>query len=88
MIPTLARPLLEQELQDWSPAAHPSLLVELYVDWMSGIAAFEEEIDAQEVPTSEEDDSAATGAGGGEGGGVAATSTAYQCLGLVIEQVP
>jgi hypothetical protein len=82
MIPIMARPLLEEALSTWDPKRSPSLLAELYVEWMSGIAAFEEEVNAQHTEEGEGD-----GERDGEEGGGVATSTAYQCLGLILEQV-
>lgn len=74
MIPSIARPLMESSLCTWDPSKHPSLLLELYVDWLSSISAFEEEIDDRDEHK-EHDEARAGG------------STTSQCLGLVLEQV-
>ena len=82
MIPTMAKPLLEQEFKSWSPGENPSLLVEQYVDWMSGISSFEEEINNNDVP--DDDNNVIRG---GEGGGASSTSIAFDCLVLIMEKV-
>jgi tuftelin-interacting protein 11 len=78
VLPAMAQPLLEHELIGWNPGEQSGLLVELYVEWMSGISAFEEEVREQ---------AEAGGDIGVEGGGEAATSAAYRCLSLIIEKL-